>query len=90
MQTEYKAKLKDGQVEWLGVPPPLSLNGADVLVTVASPSEPTNDLPKGERGRRMRAALEELARSGAFADIKDPVAWQREIRKDRPLPGRED
>ncbi|MBF0274732.1 MAG: hypothetical protein HQK84_05825 [Nitrospinae bacterium] len=21
--------------------------------------------------------------------FKDPVAWQREIRKDRPLPGRE-
>ena len=23
-----------------------------------------------------------------FADIEDPVTWQREIRKDRPLPGR--
>jgi antitoxin component of MazEF toxin-antitoxin module len=24
-----------------------------------------------------------------FEGIKDPVEWQREIRKDRPLPGRE-
>ena len=24
-----------------------------------------------------------------YRDIKDPVAWQREIREDRPLPGRE-
>ncbi len=24
-----------------------------------------------------------------LASIKDPVAWQREIRKDRPLPGRD-
>ncbi len=25
-----------------------------------------------------------------FAGIEDPAAWQREIRKDRPLPGREE
>ncbi len=30
------------------------------------------------------------ARGNAFSDIKDPVEWQRNIRKDRPLPGRED
>jgi len=28
-------------------------------------------------------------RGSAFKDIDDPAAWQREIRKDRPLPGRE-
>ena len=30
-----------------------------------------------------------LADMGTFDGIEDPVAWQREIRKDRPLPGRE-
>jgi hypothetical protein len=30
------------------------------------------------------------ARGNAFSDIQDPVEWQRNIRKDRPLPGRED
>jgi hypothetical protein len=36
-------------------------------------------------------ALEELARRNTYAkDIEDPVAWQREIRKDRKLPFRED
>ena len=42
------------------------------------------------RRRRVTAALDALRRSGAFARIPDPASWQREIRKDRPLPGRED
>lgn len=38
----------------------------------------------------LSEAFEVAIRSNAFADIKDPVAWQREIREDRPLPERED
>jgi hypothetical protein len=38
----------------------------------------------------LREALDAAVRSNAFADIKDPVAWQREVRKDRSLPGREE
>jgi hypothetical protein len=41
------------------------------------------------RRRRMAEALENLAASDAFSEISDPVEWQREIRKDRPLPGRD-
>ncbi len=33
--------------------------------------------------------MKEMADSGAFHSIKGPVAWQREQRKDRILPGRE-
>jgi len=40
------------------------------------------------RGMRMALALAELARIGAFSEIEDPAAWEREIRRDRPLPGR--
>ena len=36
------------------------------------------------------SALEELAMAGGIASIPDPSAWQRDIREDRPLPGRED
>ena len=32
--------------------------------------------------------LEEIAARGGI-DIPDPVAWQREVREDRPLPGRD-
>jgi len=36
----------------------------------------------------LKESLEKLAKMKVFADIKDPVEWQRQIRKDRPLPGR--
>ena len=44
---------------------------------------------KKERGQRMAEILEKLARSQAFAGI-DPVAWQRDVRQDRELPGRKE
>jgi antitoxin component of MazEF toxin-antitoxin module len=37
----------------------------------------------------VQQAIKNLQEIGAFKNIKDPVAWQREIRKDRPLPGRD-
>ena len=43
--------------------------------------------PKQNRGR-IQEVLRQLHEIGAYEDIKDPVAWQREIRKDRPLPER--
>jgi hypothetical protein len=37
----------------------------------------------------MAEILAELAKINALAAIDDPVQWQREIRKDRPLPRKE-
>jgi hypothetical protein len=34
------------------------------------------------------AALQELRKLGSFKEVSDPVAWQREQRADRSLPGR--
>ena len=46
--------------------------------------------PKTPDYKKALAALEELSKiNGALGKIKDPSAWQREIRKDRPLPGRD-
>ncbi|MCI5114612.1 MAG: hypothetical protein D3921_05690 [Candidatus Electrothrix sp. AW1] len=45
--------------------------------------------PKSSQGRRMAAVLQRMADRNALSHIDDPAAWQREIRKDRPLPGRE-
>ena len=36
----------------------------------------------------MAEVLTELAQRGTFAEIADPVAWQRELRSERPLPDR--
>ena len=44
---------------------------------------------EAERRKRLKKAFATLAELGTFADITDPVEWQRQIRKDRPLPGRE-
>lgn len=38
----------------------------------------------------LKEALENAVASNVFADIADPAAWQREMRQDRPLPGREE
>lgn len=39
--------------------------------------------------RKRRDAFEKLRRLNPFRAIEDPVAWQQELRKDRPLPGRD-
>lgn len=44
---------------------------------------------KKQNRAAIQRAIRELQKINAYADIKDPVAWQREIRKDRPLPGRD-
>ena len=36
-----------------------------------------------------KAALEEVRRLNPYRDIADPVAWQREVRADVALPGRD-
>ncbi len=46
-------------------------------------------IPEVKQDRaRIQSLFKQLQELGAYKDIKDPAAWQREIRKDRPLPGR--
>lgn len=85
MLRTYKAILRDNQVEWLEQPPEKS-GAVQVYITVLEESVP-EPLPK--RGRVMAAALAELARRGSFAEITDPISWQRELRSERALPDRE-
>jgi len=44
--------------------------------------------PLKNQREALKKSLEKLARMKVFADITDPVEWQKQIRKDRPLPGR--
>ena len=39
--------------------------------------------------QRVQSLLTQLQELGAYGDIQDPAAWQREIRTERQLPGRE-
>jgi hypothetical protein len=81
----YKAILRDNQVEWLEQPPEKA-DAVEVYITVLE--EPGLESPP-KRGRLMAETLAELARRGTFAEITDPVAWQRELRSERVLPDRE-
>ena len=85
MLRTYKAILHDNQVEWLEQPPEKS-DTVQVYITVLE--EPAAE-PLPKRGRVMAEALAELARRGTFAEITDPVAWQRDLRSERALPDRE-
>ncbi|MGA8660025.1 MAG: hypothetical protein WB586_28230 [Chthoniobacterales bacterium] len=44
-----------------------------------------------ETGQRLKAldSLRRIAARGGIKNIPDPARWQRELRQDRPLPGRE-
>ena len=54
-----------------------------------APYETRNLTPEERHQIRMKA-IEDLAALGGIKSIPDPVAWQREMRKDRPLPGRDE
>lgn len=49
---------------------------------------PVRRAAKKQDRAAIQKAFKELQEIGAFKSIVDPVAWQREIRKDRSLPGR--
>ena len=87
MLQTYKALLKGDRLEWIGSIPKEAAK-ASTLVSVTILREETR--PDTERaGPKMARALEELALSDPPTQIKDPVEWQREIRRDRELPGRD-
>ena len=74
----------DGTVH---LPLPLDLRNSRVRVTATL--EVASDRDERPSRETALAALRRLRAMGTFKEITDPVAWQREIRKDRPLPGRD-
>ena len=88
MANTYRAVLNGDHLEWVDDKPddvgdePLS-----VQVTIL---EETISEKKKTQGEMAAAWLQKIADRGGIKGIEDPVAWQREIRKDRPLPGRDE
>ncbi len=62
---------------------------ADGILVVPLKSEGPIAQVRAERGRLMADALARLADSGGVSGIGDPASWEREARRERPLPGRE-
>ncbi len=86
MQETYEAILRGDRLEWSGESRPDPAKGnrpVAVRVTVLD-----NTVPAGD-GRLMAEALKRLAASRALPDLTDPSSWQREVRRERPLPNRD-
>lgn len=47
------------------------------------------ELSDEERSEKLYQLMKEMAASGGIESIQDPVAWQREVREDKKLYGRE-
>jgi len=84
MLDTYKAILKGNHVEWTDDHPVPACQDqeVEVLITVLYEVQTQADLHI-QRGERMAQCLEKIARTGGIRGITDPVAWQRDIRKDR-------
>jgi len=88
MLEKYRATIHGNTIEWNGrAPKGIDLNEA-ITVDVTLVDEGAAQL-KVPNGKRAVDALDKLAAAGGVKSIPNPDEWLREIRKDRPLPGRE-
>ena len=76
------AILRGNLLDWGDNPPQLTVGEVRVYVTILDSPAPAPN------GPAMVAALEALAAAGGPSGFDDPEGWEREIREDRPLPGR--
>ncbi|MGF1672114.1 MAG: hypothetical protein ACFCUV_00320 [Rivularia sp. (in: cyanobacteria)] len=88
MLQTFRATLRGDSLEWGEEVQRLSKDDRPIQVLVTILEEEPMQQNNG-RGQRMALVLEKLAQAQAqaFAGI-DPVAWQRDVRQDRELPGR--
>jgi hypothetical protein len=86
MLEKYRATIHGDKIEWEGEAP-RGLKGDRTITVEVIPVAETRR--KRGNGKKMAEALAAIAALGGVKSIKDPVKWQREIRKDRPLPGRD-
>lgn len=83
----------DGSMKLLSpLPAWLKPGRAHVLMSVAS----VDEKPKRQKLSatpemlaQRATALEKVRELNPYREIEDPVEWQRDIRQDRPLPGRD-
>jgi hypothetical protein len=87
MDDKYRATIHGNEIDWHGAVPDGLENGGTVTVDMTIVSKARKW--KKPDGKKMVEALEKIAALGGVKSIPDPVAWQREIRRDRPLPGRD-
>lgn len=83
MSDTYEGILKGNRISWTKGQPK-QRDAIRVRVTVLEEAE-----ERQSRGRRMESALRRLADRGGLTGVGDPEEWQRGVRADRSLPGRD-
>jgi hypothetical protein len=89
MLETYRDILRGNRIEWVGDAPKLLHRGQGVRVYVTF-LDPVETETAGGQGKRMAAALEELAATRPGGGTKDPAACEPEVRQERPLPAVDD
>ena len=72
----------------LHLPVPDELRRGKVLVEARLEPAP-DDGAETERQERLASIMKRIRARNPFKEIEDPVAWQREMRDDVKLPGRD-
>ena len=88
--TTITAILEPHADDSLHLPVPAEMRRGKVKVIATLIPVPGNT--EQEAGQRVKTldSLRRIAARGGIKNIPDPARWQREIRQDRPLPGREE
>lgn len=73
----------------LPLPPELRRGKVRVAAKLEAAPGESGDVAEAERQQRLRAIMERIRARNPFRGINDPVAWQRELREDVKLPGRD-
>ena len=87
MAEKYRATIHGNTIEWEGDEPAELQQNSEITVEVLVVAVPRSKRQQ-LNSKKAVAALERIASRGGVKSIPDPVKWQREIRKDRRLPGR--
>jgi hypothetical protein len=88
MLKSYDAIYDHGRVKWIGVGPRLA-HGRVLVVVEEAPDISDAGSTNGDRLADMLEGLNSARRKSLTEKFGDPVAWQREERQERQLPGRE-
>jgi hypothetical protein len=88
MLQTYSAILTNNQLQWMDEEPVASGQGHSLSVLVTIMDEAIQPMTESKR-EKLAQVLSRIAARNGLAEIADPVAWQRETREDRVLPGRD-
>jgi len=82
MANIYEVLIKGNKLAWIGIPPKAAEENKKIKAKIILYEELENN---EDRGKIMAEALKKIADESGLKSIKNPAAWQKEIRKDRSL-----